>query len=293
MSKKLLYIFFIFLISFELSSKSLNFEGLKKLNTNDIQSITSIDIFESNLEKDDLNIILKELSLSDLIYDLNYYETDDFFILNITESDSIENIYIINNTWIEDDLILQNIESKNNLFSSKNSIKKDIDIIKSIYKSKGFKNINVVAKVERYSESRVNLIYEIEENKQLKINIIKFIGNDFFSSNFLNSQIKSESIKFYNIFKSGSNFNYATFEFDRNIISTLYKNEGFNNVKVSFILEQSSFNSNILYFYIDEGYRSKINKIDLDISDESIYELVNSNFVSLKNKCCLLSLLST
>ena len=61
--KKLLYIFFIFLVSFELSSKSLNFEGLKKLNTNDIQSITSIDIFESNLEKDDLNIILKELSL--------------------------------------------------------------------------------------------------------------------------------------------------------------------------------------------------------------------------------------
>ena len=82
MSKKLIYIFFIFLVSFELSSKPLNFQGLKKLNKNDIQSITSIDVFESNLEKDDLNIILKELSLSDLIYDLNYYETDDFFFIN-------------------------------------------------------------------------------------------------------------------------------------------------------------------------------------------------------------------
>ena len=193
MFKKFLFTFFFLIISFELSSKSLNFEGLKKLSINDIQSITSIDIFNNNIKKDDLNIILKELSLSDLIYDLNYYENEDFFILNIIESDSIESIYIINNTWIEDDLILQNLESKNNLFSSKNSIQKDINIIESIYKSKGFKNVNVVAKVERFSESRVNLIYEIKENKQLKINYIKFVGNNFFSSNFLNSQIKSES----------------------------------------------------------------------------------------------------
>ena len=103
------FTFFFLIISFELSSKSLNFEGLKKLSINDIQSITSIDIFNNNIKKDDLNIILKELSLSDLIYDLNYYENEDFFILNIIESDSIESIYIINNTWIEDDLILQNL----------------------------------------------------------------------------------------------------------------------------------------------------------------------------------------
>ncbi len=284
MFKKFLFTFFFLIVSFELSSKSLNFEGLKKLSINDIQSITSIDIFNNNIKKDDLNIILKELSLSDLIYDLNYYENEDFFILNIIESDSIESIYIINNTWIEDDLILQNLESKNNLFSSKNSIQKDINIIESIYKSKGFKNVNVVAKVERFSESRVNLIYEIKENKQLKINYIKFVGNNFFSSNFLNSQIKSESIRFYNIFKRGSNFNYSTFEFDKNIITTLYKNEGFNNAKVSFTLEKSSINNTTLYFYIDEGSRSKIKQIDLEITDEKIYDLINSKYLSLKNK---------
>ena len=36
-----------------------------------------------------------------------------------------------------------------------------------------------------------------------KLNIIKFIGNNFFSDNYLSSINKSQSIKFYNIFKSG------------------------------------------------------------------------------------------
>ena len=95
---------------------------------------------------------------------------------------------------------------------------------------------------------RVNLIYKIEENEQQKINIIKFIGNNFFSNNYLSSIINSQSIKFYNLFKSGSNLNFSTFEFDKNKIISLYRDEGFANVKVSYILEKSSLNNNILIF---------------------------------------------
>ena len=36
----------IFLLSKSLFSKPINFEGLSKFNLNDIQSITSLDIFE-------------------------------------------------------------------------------------------------------------------------------------------------------------------------------------------------------------------------------------------------------
>ena len=42
----------------------------------------------------------------------------------------IENIYINNNVWIKDDLIIQNLDSKNNSFLTKNNIQNDIKIIK-------------------------------------------------------------------------------------------------------------------------------------------------------------------
>ena len=60
---------------------------------------------------DELNITLKELSISDLIYDIDYSETDKYFLINIIESDFIENIYINNNTWIKDEIILNNLNS--------------------------------------------------------------------------------------------------------------------------------------------------------------------------------------
>ncbi len=284
MYKNFIYLIILFFFSIELSAKQLTFEGLKKLNVNDIQSITSIDIFSDDIDINLVNKLIKELSLSELVYELTYTESDDLFNINIVESDLIENIYIINNIWIEDELIIENLVSKNNLFSTKNNIKNDISIIKSIYKSKGFKNINVVAKIERYAEGRVNLIYDIKENKQQKINAIKFVGNNFFSSNYLNSIIKSESVKFYNIFKSGSNFNYPTFEFDKNKIISVYRDEGYKNVKVSFVIEQSSFNNKILYFYIYEGHRTLVNDIRLNITDKKILDLIENKFLSLKDK---------
>ena len=90
---------------------------------------------------------------------LNTLELSDQFSISITESDLIENIYINNNVWIKDELIIENLNSKQNYFLQKNNIQNDIQLIKDIYKTKGFQNVQVTAKVEKYSSDRVNLIY--------------------------------------------------------------------------------------------------------------------------------------
>ena len=284
MFKFLIFFLISIFLSLNLSSKPLNISGLSKLNINDIQSITSINIYDNNLDINNINILIKELSLSDLIYEISYKELSDNYEVFITESDLIEGIYINNNIWIQDDILIQNLESKTNYFMTQNNIQDDISIIKNIYKSKGFQNISVIAKVERYSQDRINLIYEIKENDQQKINIIKFVGNNFFSNNYLNSVINSQSIKFYNLFKSGSNLNFGTFEFDKNQILSSYKDEGFFNARVSYILEKSSFNNNILYFYIDEGDRFLISDFTLNIKDSFIKNLLNDDIDEFKKK---------
>lgn len=284
MFKKIFLTLFLILFSSSVFSKPLKLIGLSKLSLDDIQSITSIDIYNNNLEINDVNIIIKDLSLSDLIFDVEFTELNDHFQFSIAESDLIENIFINNNIWIKDDLIIQNLSSKNNLFLTNNKIKKDINIIKNIYKSKGFLNISVLAKVERYSQDRVNLIYEINEKEQQKINIIKFTGNNFFSNNYLNSIINSQSIKFYNFFKSGSNLNYSTFEFDKNQIISAYKDEGFTNVKVSYDIQKTSLSNNILNFYIDEGERTLIKNLIFKFEDEFISNLFNKPILDFKDK---------
>ena len=262
----LLIIFILF--TYNIFAKSIDLKGISRLSVEDIQSITSINLNDNNLNINDINIFIKELSLSDLIYEIEYVELSDQFSISITESDLIENIYINNNVWIKDELIIENLNSKQNYFLQKNYIQNDIQLIKDIYKTKGFQNVQVTAKVEKYSSDRVNLIYDIKETKQQKIHIIKFFGNNFFSNNYLNSIIESQSLKFYNIFKSGSNINYSLFNFDKNKIISKYKDEGFADVKVSYSIEKTSFSSNVLLFYIEEGKRKKIDKIDIDFSNQ-------------------------
>ena len=275
MYKVIFFIFLILSLSKNSLSKPINFHGLSKLNLDDIQSITSINIYDNDLLIEDVNNIIKELVLSDLIYDVSYEDTSDLFYVKIQEADLIQNIFINNNIWIKDDLIIQNLTSKKNYFLIKDYVENDIKAIKNIYKSKGFQNILVTAKVEKFSKDRTNLIYEIKEGKQQKINIIKFVGNNFFSNNYLNTIIKSQSIKFYNIFKSGSNLNYSIFEFDKNQILLNYRNEGFTNVKVNYVLEKSNLNNNILYFYIEEGQRAKINNLQYNFENQSLFNLIS------------------
>ena len=284
MFKKIFFIAALFFTSLNVFAKNLTFEGLSKFNLDDIQSITSIDIFKNNLDVNSVNVILKELSLSELIYEVSFTEVDDKFIFKVTEGNIIENIFINNNVWIRDDLILENLVSKKDTFLTKNKIKNDINIISNIYKTKGFQNISVSAKVEKYSFDRVNIIYEVDENKQQKINVIKFIGNNFFSNSFLNTLINSQSIKFYNIFKSGSNLNYSTFEFDKNQIISAYIDEGFNNVKVSYVLEKTSLNNNVLFFYIDEGERIKIDNYEFKFEDNNVFKLLDDLTIEFSNK---------
>ena len=47
-----------------------------------------------------------------------------------------------------------------------------------------------------------------------------------------------------------------------------YRNDGYTNVKVSYALEKSNLNNNILYFYIDEGERLKVKNLNFNFDDD-------------------------
>ena len=72
-----------------------------------ICSLLHDNIYNKNLKIEDINSIIKQLSTSDLIYEINFYENVNSFNIKIMESDLIENIYINKNIWIKDEIITQ------------------------------------------------------------------------------------------------------------------------------------------------------------------------------------------
>ena len=140
---KIFLIFFFFSIHSNFSfSKGLIVNGNEKLSFSDIQSLTEIDLNQSSFDTSEINFIINDLYDSDLIYDLKLSENDNNFILTIEENKIINQIYINNNSWFNDDQILDNLKSKNKFLFSK-TVNEDLDIIKSIYSTKGFNDIAV------------------------------------------------------------------------------------------------------------------------------------------------------
>lgn len=258
-------VFFLF-FSFNLFSKNLNFQGLEKLNIFDIEKLTNVNLNKNNYSENEINNIINDLYNSDLIYDVKLFENDSSFIISVEENKIINDIYINNNSFVNDEQILSIINSQKNLFQSKEKILSDLAKINSIYRSKGFLNVSSTAKVEKYSKDRVNLIFEIYEGSRAKINHIKFLGNKAYSDSYLSSIISSQSLNFYNIFKSGSNLRPEIFKYDQNQISNFYKDRGYLDVKVSYNLETSLFGLYSLTFFIEEGPIFAIDRVEYDQS---------------------------
>ena len=274
----MIYSTLLIFLTINLYANNLIIKGLSKLTIDDLQTQTSINLDKSSYSDDEINLLLKDLYKSELIFDLKYNKDNNNHNLTVQENKLVEKIFINGNQRIDDELILQNIIMKKNSFINKDHISNDINIIKSIYRMKGFNNVNVIVSTESFSEDRFNLIYDIKENNQSQIERITFIGNKSFSDRYLLSLINTKSRNFYNIFTSGSNLNIENFSFDMNKIKSFYKQKGFFDIKTSYDISETSSNKYTVNFYIKEGERLKLDDIKIEISNPDKPEIINKYF---------------
>ena len=260
------YFFFIFVIwPFSSTfSNNIQFEGLSKLTIDDIQSLTSVDIYDNEITDVFLNRIIRDLYLSDLIYDIDFSIDNNTIIFSIVENSLIEEIYINGNVRIKDRQILDILNSKVNFYLNKNDLDEDISNIRILLNSLGYVDNSVTVKRERYSKNRINLIFEIAEGPKYKITDVKFFGNSSFSDKYLYSKINTKTLSSYNIFKSGSNFVKELFDFDLVALNTFYQQKGFFDIKINYELKRKRTADFQLVYYIDEGKRYLIDEIIYD-----------------------------
>ena len=283
MNKSFILIF-IFILSFSKSyANNLKFIGLNKLSMEDLNRITSTDLYKKSFNIYEIDQITKDLYNSDLIEEVTFKEFSDNYIISIKEYSIIENIYINGNIFIKDEAINSFLLSKNNQIFNKSKALDDLENIRKFYETQGFKDAQVEFYTEKFTSDRVNLIIDINENNQSQIKNIDFKGNTTFSDKLLYSKISTKDLSFYNIFTKGSNFDLSQFDFDKNKILKFYKDKGFANSIINYEISKTLSNSYKLTFYIKENSRKKINKTNFLLEDE-IISLINKSITIFEKK---------
>ena len=266
----------IYITLFLMTFCNLSAEIVQKLSVkgNDRISEETIKVYgEINFGQDysvfEVNEILK-----------NLYKTDFFEDVKISLSNGILDIVvkeypIINSIDLQGEKssavkkkVLERLQLKEKESFIDNKLSSDIALMKKIYGSIGFNFTNVDAKIEKFDNNRINLIYVLDKGKKTNIAKISFTGDKKIKDKRLREVIVSEEKKFWKFLSKNTYLNNSNIELDKRLLINYYKSIGYYDVQVlSSNAEVSQENITELTYTINSGTRYRINKISTNVSD--------------------------
>jgi outer membrane protein insertion porin family len=264
-----LVINYIFLISLAFSEVISDFQinGNKRLSDNSVILFSGVKLGE-DLNKNDLNEILKNLYLTGFFENISINIIDQKLFIDVVENPIIETIEyngIKNNSLIE--LISDKISLKKRASFNEEILLKDLSIFENVLKQNGyyFSKINV-SKLLNSELNTIRLSFDVDLGEKAKIKRIKFIGNKIFKDKDLKSAIASEEHKFWKFISNSVYLNENIIQLDKRLLNNYYLNSGYRNVKITDSFVQLDNKGEFdLIFNIDAGSKFYFNKFDLDL----------------------------
>ncbi|MBL6857181.1 MAG: outer membrane protein assembly factor BamA [Pelagibacteraceae bacterium] len=268
--------FKIYTIIFYLFFFNLAAEIVKKfeLNGNDRISKETVGVYGDidigkNYSAFELNEMLKKLYGTNFFEDVKIDLNNGLLSIRVKEYPSINSIDIIgekNNTRKKEVLEKLTLQAKESFIE--NNLTQDINILKKIYAYLGYNFASVEAKIQRFDENRINLVFVLDKGKKTNISKINFIGDKKIKNKRLRDIIVSEEKKFWKILSKNTFLSNNNLELDVRLLTNYYKSIGYYDVQVlSSNAEVSKDNSTTLTYTISAGTRYKINKISTNIAD--------------------------
>lgn len=143
-------------------------------------------------------------------------------------------------------------------------IKKDIDAIELLYKSKGYYNTNVESKISYPTEDSAELRFAITEGKKIYIKEIAFEGNKVFDDDDLEDEIQTNTKGWFSWITDSGLLDYDKLNQDAGRILNFYGNNGFLEAKIGDPVVTQEEEWLFITFNIEEGTRFRVGEIDIE-----------------------------
>lgn len=256
-------------------------EGNQKISEETIKVYGEIEL-NKNYSDQEVNKILKNLYETDFFEDVTVSLDNGILKINVKENQTINSIIFEGEKAKKiQEAILDRINLQVNGSFVKSKLNEDINLIKNIYGTLGFNFTTVDAKIEKFSENRINLYFFVAKGNKTQISKINFIGDKKIRDRRLNDIIVSEEHKFWKVLTKNTNLNKDNVELDKRLLSNYYKSLGYYDVQIiSSSAEIDKLNKTNLTFNINAGTRYRITKISTNVSQP----LEKNTFLPLQKK---------
>ena len=260
--------------------KSIDIEGNERLADETIILFSNLKIGD-DIDSSIINNTFKNLFKTNYFKDLKINFNSGKLNIIVKENPIIQKIQIIG---IKNKSILKELRKITRKTEKYPFIESDVikqkNQLNNIVRVNGFYFADIKTEIINNSNNSVNLIYNFNLGKRVKINEIIFTGNKVFKSRKLRKIILSEETRAWKFITKNKFLNPNRISTDVNLLNKFYKNRGYYNVKIKSSYATVENNKNFkLIFSIDAGEKFYFNDFFLNITDD----YADENFTKISN----------
>lgn len=213
-----------------------------------------------------LNEALKSLFSTGLFADVTISEQGGIVTVNVIENPIINQIAFEGNKKIKDEELAAEISLKPRQVFTRTRAQSDVARMYEIYRRSGRFAATIDPKIIQLDQNRVNLVFEINEGDESKIQGIRFVGNEAFSDDALREEIGSKEDRWYRFLSSDDLYDPDRIEYDGELLRRFYLKHGYADFRVVSANAELQEGTDDFYltFTVEEGPRYKVGRIAID-----------------------------
>ncbi len=244
--------------------KGIRIIGNKRIESETVHSYIPIKVGEE-FASEKMNETLKALFATGYFADVKVDHEGDTLVIHVEENPIINRIAYEGNDKLKDDVIQQEIKLRAREVLTHSRIQEAQQRLLEIYRRMGRFGAKVEPKIIKLPESRVDLVFEINEGGVTYIRKITFVGNKHFPAKKLEEQLNSKRTRWYRFFAVDDVYDPDRFIADQQALRKFYYDNGYPDFRIvtshaELSPDQKDF---FLTFHVEEGERYEIGKIDI------------------------------
>jgi outer membrane protein insertion porin family len=199
----------------------------------------------------------------------------------VQEKPSIGEIEYVGNSEIDDEEMATTTGLKSYEILNLARVQEAIEKMQKAYEEKGFFLARIQYKLEPIEKSdNMKLVFDIAENDKVKVKRITFLGNRKLNAKKLKERLATQEGSFFSFVSGTGSYKQDAFDRDMQILSYLYFNEGYIQVKVDRPEVYVTPDKKGIYITIrvDEGEQFNVGTVDFSgdllYSREELFEAV-------------------
>ena len=209
------------------------------------------------------------------IYRMGYFEdirveTDEgpdgeIVTFRITEKPTIRVIRIEGaDRGFDEEEILENLDIKTGSILNIAKVRRNVQRIESMYKEDNYHNATVEYKVIPLENNQADLEFIIEEGEKLKIEKIRFEGNNNYDDEQLKDLMNTSEKGFFSFITQSGELNREDLDQDIAALSAFYQNNGYIQARIGEPEVELGEESITVTIKIEEGRRFRFGSVDIE-----------------------------